>query len=109
MDIVDPKVEQYMRTLQARHDEPVLVEMEKEAEEKGFPIINRLCGVTVEVRWPMTSSPAWGARPHVPLVSQRASPTATRQPASSQARSFGSPSRSVTWVRRRTDGAAGGT
>ena len=49
MDIVDPKVEQYMRTLQARHDEPVLVEMEKEAEEKGFPIINRLCGVTVEV------------------------------------------------------------
>src|SRR5947208_3500703 len=38
-----------MRTLQARHDEPVLLEMEKEAEEKNFPIINRLCGVTIEV------------------------------------------------------------
>ena len=49
MDIVDPKVEEYMRTLQTRHDEPVLLEMEKEAEEKNFPIINRLCGVTIEV------------------------------------------------------------
>ena len=49
MDIVNPKVEQYMRTLQVRHDEPVLLEMEKEAEENNFPIINRLCGATIEV------------------------------------------------------------
>ena len=49
MDIVNPKIEDYMRTLQVRHDEDVLLEMEKEAEERGFPIIQRLCGVTIEV------------------------------------------------------------
>jgi predicted O-methyltransferase YrrM len=49
MDIVDPQVETYMRTLQARHDEPVLLEMEAEASANGFPIIDRLVGATVEV------------------------------------------------------------
>jgi len=49
MDIVNPAVEDYMRTLQRRHDEPVLLEMEAEAKENGFPIIGRLCGVTLEV------------------------------------------------------------
>src|SRR5207247_7693053 len=49
MDIVNPAVEDYMRTLQERHDEPVLLEMEREASERGFPIINRLCGVTIEL------------------------------------------------------------
>jgi caffeoyl-CoA O-methyltransferase len=49
VDIVNPDVERYMRTLQARHDEPVLLEMEKEAEERGFPIVNRLVGVTLEL------------------------------------------------------------
>ena len=49
VDIVDPGVERYMRTLQARHDEPVLVEMEREAGERDFPIVNRLVGVTLEV------------------------------------------------------------
>ncbi len=48
MDIVNPAVEDYMRTLQRRHDEPVLLEMEEEARERGFPIIGRLCGVTLE-------------------------------------------------------------
>lgn len=38
-----------MRTLQARHDEPVLLEMEAEAKERGFPIVERLVGVTLEV------------------------------------------------------------
>ena len=38
-----------MRSLQRRHDEPVLLEMEKEGEERGFPIIGRLCGVTLEL------------------------------------------------------------
>jgi len=49
MNIVDPKIEDYMRTLQRRHDEPVLLEMEREAEERGFPIIGRLCGVMLEL------------------------------------------------------------
>ena len=49
MDIVNPAVEDYMRTLQSRHDEPVLLEMEAEAEANGFPIIGRLVGVTVEL------------------------------------------------------------
>lgn len=49
MDIVDPRVEDYMRTLLTRHHEPVLVEMEAEAEERGFPIIGRLVGAAVEV------------------------------------------------------------
>src|SRR5881397_1726402 len=49
MDIVNPAVENYMRTLQTRHDEPVLLEMEAEAEANGFPIIGRLVGVTVEL------------------------------------------------------------
>ena len=49
MDIVDPRVEDYMRSLQARYDEPVLLEMEAEGKERGFPIIGRLVGVTVEL------------------------------------------------------------
>jgi predicted O-methyltransferase YrrM len=49
MDIVNPAIEDYLRTLQRRHDEPVLLEMEREAEERGFPIIGRLCGVSLEV------------------------------------------------------------
>jgi len=49
LQIVHEDVERYMRTLQARHDEPVLLAMEKEGEERGFPIIGRLVGVTVEV------------------------------------------------------------
>jgi caffeoyl-CoA O-methyltransferase len=48
-EIVNPDVERYMRALQDRHDEPVLLEMEREAAERDFPIINRLCGVAVEV------------------------------------------------------------
>lgn len=49
MDIVDPRVEEYMRGLLARYDEPVLLEMETEGERSGFPIIGRLVGVTVEL------------------------------------------------------------
>jgi predicted O-methyltransferase YrrM len=48
-EIVNPDVESYMRSLQDRHDEPVLLEMEREAAARSFPIINRLCGVAVEV------------------------------------------------------------
>jgi predicted O-methyltransferase YrrM len=49
MDIVDPRVEAYTADLLARHDEPVLLEMEAEAAANGFPIIGRLVGVTVEL------------------------------------------------------------
>ena len=34
---------------QARHDEPVLLEMEAEGRERGFPIVGRNVGVTLEV------------------------------------------------------------
>ena len=49
MDIVDPQVERYMRGLLTRWDEPVLVEMEAEAEARGFPIVGRQVGVTLEL------------------------------------------------------------
>ena len=49
MDIVDPRVEDYMRSLLGRYDRPVLLEMEAEGKERGFPIIGRLVGVTVEL------------------------------------------------------------
>ena len=46
---VDPRIETYMKTLAARHDEPVLLEMEQLAAERHFPIIHRLCGSALEV------------------------------------------------------------
>jgi caffeoyl-CoA O-methyltransferase len=49
VDIVDPRVEDYMRSLLTRYDEPVLLEMEAEGTERNFPIIGRLVGVTVEL------------------------------------------------------------
>ena len=49
MDIVDPRIEAYMRSLVGRYDEPVLLEMEAEGKERGFPIIGRLVGVLVEL------------------------------------------------------------
>jgi caffeoyl-CoA O-methyltransferase len=49
VDIVDPRIEEYMRSLLERHDEPVLLEMEAEGKDRGFPIIGRLVGVSVEL------------------------------------------------------------
>ena len=49
MDIVNPEVEAYMASLQTRHDQPVLLEMEQEGRERGFPIVGRNVGVTLEV------------------------------------------------------------
>jgi len=49
MDIVDPHIEDYMRARLGRFDEPVLLEMEAEAERRGFPIVGRNVGVTLEV------------------------------------------------------------
>jgi caffeoyl-CoA O-methyltransferase len=47
-DIVDPRVEEYMRSLLERYDDPVLLEMERVAAERDFPIVNRIVGVTLE-------------------------------------------------------------
>ena len=49
MDIVNPDIEIYMADLQARHDEPILLEMEAEGKERDFPIVGRNVGVTLEV------------------------------------------------------------
>lgn len=46
---VDPRADQYLRSLAARYDEPLLLEMEQRAEEHGFPIVGRLCGAYIEL------------------------------------------------------------
>jgi caffeoyl-CoA O-methyltransferase len=48
VDIVEPRVEEYMRSLLERYDDPVLLEMERVAAERNFPIVNRIVGVTLE-------------------------------------------------------------
>jgi predicted O-methyltransferase YrrM len=53
MDIVDPRIEAYTASLHARYDEPVLLEMEAEAHERGFPIVGRNVGVTL---WALAAS-----------------------------------------------------
>jgi predicted O-methyltransferase YrrM len=49
MDIVQGQVEEYLRNLASSDDEPVLLEMERLATERGFPIIDRLCGRLLEL------------------------------------------------------------
>jgi len=49
MDITDPRIDTYLRSLQARHDEDVLLEMEAEGDRRGFPIVGRNVGVTLEL------------------------------------------------------------
>jgi predicted O-methyltransferase YrrM len=49
MDIVDPRIETYLRGLQDRHDDPVLLAMETEGERRSFPIVGRTVGVTLEI------------------------------------------------------------
>jgi predicted O-methyltransferase YrrM len=49
MDIVDPRIDAYLRTLQTRHDEPVLLEMEEEGARRNFPIVGRNVGATLEL------------------------------------------------------------
>jgi predicted O-methyltransferase YrrM len=48
-EIVNREIETYMRALQGRHDEPILLEMEAQARERGFPIVGRTVGVTLEL------------------------------------------------------------
>lgn len=49
MDITHPAVDAYLKGLAEVDDEPVLLEMEREAEERGFPIVGRLCGRLLEL------------------------------------------------------------
>ena len=48
MDIVDPRVEDYLRILLAGEQE-IADQMERVAEERDFPIVGRTVGVTLEV------------------------------------------------------------
>ena len=50
MDITNPQIEDYVRTLLARYDEPVLLEMEAEGRERDFPIVGRMVGVVLEMQ-----------------------------------------------------------
>src|SRR5437667_12145969 len=47
--ITNPKAQDYIRGLLARHDEPVLLRMEAEAAERNFPIVGRSVGVVLEL------------------------------------------------------------
>src|SRR5687767_14056746 len=47
--ITDERIETYTKSLLARHDEGVLLEMESEAEANNFPIVGRMVGVTLEI------------------------------------------------------------
>ena len=49
MDIVNPEIEDYMGSLLARYSEPVLLDMEAEGRDRGFPIVGRTVGVALEV------------------------------------------------------------
>ncbi len=49
MDNVDPRIDAYMEGRYRRFDEPVVLEMEAEGRERGFPIVGRNVGVTIEV------------------------------------------------------------
>ena len=46
---MNPGVEDYMRSLLDRYDDPVLLEMEAEAERRDFPAVGRIVGVTLEL------------------------------------------------------------
>jgi caffeoyl-CoA O-methyltransferase len=49
MNFLAAEVADYLRNLTNRFDDPVLTEMEKVAEEKGFPIVGRVCGAALEM------------------------------------------------------------
>lgn len=49
MNLVHDTVNEYLNDLASVDDEPVLLEMEKLAEERGFPIVGRQCGAMLEL------------------------------------------------------------
>src|SRR5439155_26587535 len=44
-DALDAEIDRLLR----RHDEPILLEMEAEAEARGFPAVGRSVGVVLEI------------------------------------------------------------
>ncbi|SDY43211.1 O-methyltransferase [Nitrosomonas sp. Nm58] len=53
---VNPAIEKYMRSLVRQTDHPVLIEMEALAQQKNFPIVDRLVGISLEVLAKMISA-----------------------------------------------------
>lgn len=53
---VSPAIEAYMRSLVARTDHPVLIEMEEFARLRNFPIVNRLAGIFLETQAKMINA-----------------------------------------------------
>lgn len=49
MNFTDPAVYDYLQRMCERFDDPVVADMEKVAEEKGFPIVGRVVGATLEM------------------------------------------------------------
>lgn len=49
MDILEADIAAYLRRLNDRSDEPVLLEMEAAADEAGFPIVGRVVGACLEL------------------------------------------------------------
>jgi predicted O-methyltransferase YrrM len=49
IEVTNPAYEDYVRSLLARHDEPVLLEMEADARDSGFPAVGRMVGVVLEI------------------------------------------------------------
>jgi len=47
--ILDPGIDAYQRSLLDRYDEPALLAMEAEGAARGFPIVGRAVGVTLEL------------------------------------------------------------
>jgi caffeoyl-CoA O-methyltransferase len=47
--ILDPRIDTYLNKLEAKHDDPVLLEMEALAEKNHFPIVGRLSAAFLEV------------------------------------------------------------
>lgn len=47
---IHPAIENYMRGLVGKTDDPVLLTMEELARQKNFPIVNRLVGIFLEMQ-----------------------------------------------------------
>jgi predicted O-methyltransferase YrrM len=53
---VHPAIENYMRSLVGKTDDPVLLAMEELARQKNFPIVNRLVGIFLEMQATMVGA-----------------------------------------------------
>lgn len=47
--MLEQRISEYIGGLLSPHDDEVLLEMEQEAQRRGFPIVGRTCGVTCEL------------------------------------------------------------